>query len=126
MSDVIGHGIDIIEIDRVKDAMERYGKGFERKICTDRELKDLSGPSKFVRIAGRFAAKEAVVKAFGSAKEKPLILNEIEILNEKDGSPRVSLTGKAAKLKTALKVKDVMLSISHSKNYAVASAIIIR
>lgn len=126
MSDIIGHGIDIIEIDRVREALTRYGAGFEKKVCTDRELKELSGANKFVRLAGRFAAKEALIKAFGSAKEKPLILNEIEILNEKDGSPKVFLKGTAAKLKSALKVKDIILTISHSRDYAVASAILTR
>lgn len=126
MSEVIGHGVDIIEIDRVKEAIAKYGKDFEKRVCTERELKGISGPSEVVRMAGRFAAKEAIIKAFGNAKEKPLVLNEIEILNKKDGSPNVFLKGEALKLKGKLKVKDILISISHSRDYAVASAILTR
>jgi holo-[acyl-carrier protein] synthase len=113
---IIGTGVDITEVRRLRQAIEKWGKGFLDRIFTEEELENAkTRGSLHQHLAGRFAAKEAVFKALG---ERDLNWKDVQILNDKDGKPccRI-LNGKSRKI-------DVHISISHVKNYAVASAII--
>lgn len=108
--------MDITEVRRLRQAIEKWGKGFLDRIFTEEELENAkTRGSLHQHLAGRFAAKEAVFKALG---ERDLNWKDVQILNDKDGKPccRI-LNGKSRKI-------DVHISISHVKNYAVASAII--
>ena len=114
---ITGTGVDITEVRRLKQAVQKWGDDFLNRIFTELELKHAKnrGTSIYQHLAGRFAAKEAVFKALGN---KDLNWKDVQILNDKDGKPLcVLLNGKGRKV-------DVQISISHVKTYAVASAIV--
>jgi holo-[acyl-carrier protein] synthase len=120
---VIGIGTDIIEIDRIKNSIEKYGDKFLSKIYTEAEINYCQNKAnKFQHFAARFAAKEAVYKALVTGWQEVLSWQDIEIFNEATGMPRVTIFGK---LKEFLSEdKNLKVSISHSKNYVTAVAII--
>jgi holo-[acyl-carrier protein] synthase len=110
---IFGTGIDIIEVKRIKDAVLKWGDDFLKRIFSKKELSYAKQRNFSVEhLAGRFAAKEAVMKAFSKSKYN---FHEIEILNDLNGKPYCTLK------KYGFKIN---ISISHTKNYAVASAII--
>lgn len=123
---IIGTGIDIVEVFRMRDAIEKWGDSFLTKVFTDKEIR-YSSSKRFApqHFAARFAAKEAVVKAFGVARRFPLNWTDIEIFNDEEGKPVISFNNDAAKLRKRKKVGEVVVSMSHSKNYAVASVILL-
>ncbi len=113
---IIGTGVDIIEVRRLRQAVERWGRGFLERVFTREELKNAKNrASLYQHLAGRFAAKEAVFKALGDIH---LTWKDVQILNDKEGRPRCVL------LRDKDRKKEVQVSISHVKNYAVANAII--
>ncbi|OQY07356.1 MAG: holo-[acyl-carrier-protein] synthase [Fusobacteriia bacterium 4572_132] len=118
--DVVGIGNDIIEIDRIKKAIER-NKNFKYKVYTDKEIK-YAEKSKFPYniYAGRFAAKEAISKAFGTGV-RGFLLTDIEILNNELGKPDVILKNE---IKKKYEETEIMVTISHSKENAIAMALI--
>lgn len=122
MSDVVGIGIDIVEIERIKAAVSKSPRFMER-IFTARE-RDYFERKKFspATMAGNFAAKEAVVKALGTGI-RDISFAEIEILRDALGKPVVTLGGRLESICKARGIRDVQISISHSKHYAVANAI---
>ncbi len=113
---IIGTGVDIIEVRRLRKAIEKWGEDFLHRVFTRDELSNAkTRGSLYQHLAGRFAAKEAVFKALG---DKRLNWKDVEILNDNDGKPHcLVLSGKGRKV-------SVHVSISHVKNYAVANAII--
>ncbi len=115
---VFGIGVDIIEIDRVKDSVEKYGDHFLSKIYTESELEYcLNKVSKYQHLAARFAAKEAVYKALSTGWNKEIGWHDIEIYNEPNGMPVAKLKGE---LETFLSNgKNLKISMSHSKDYVV-------
>jgi holo-[acyl-carrier protein] synthase len=123
---ILGIGVDIVEIGRMKEAVNKWGAHFLNKIFTEREIK-YSNSKRFCHqhFAARFAAKEAVVKAFGGTGKFPIKWTDIEILNDKEGKPVVEFSGDAIKLKELKKVSQVLLTMSHSKDYAVANAVVV-
>lgn len=124
---IIGMGVDIVEIFRVKDAVKKWGDSFLTKIFTPREIR-YSNSKRFSaqHFAARFAAKEAVVKAFGEPNKHPIRWTEIEVLNDKEGKPIIVFHNDALKLKNEKNVGDCLVSMSHSKNYAIANAILVK
>jgi holo-[acyl-carrier protein] synthase len=124
---ILGAGIDIVEVFRMRDAINKWGMNFLTKVFTDKEIR-YSNSKRFApqHFAARFAAKEAVVKAFGVARRFPLNWTDIEVFNDKEGKPVISFNNDALKLKKKAKVDDVVVSMSHSKNYAVASVILLK
>lgn len=124
---ITGTGIDIVEIPRMREAIDKWGSGFISKIFTQREVK-YSKSKRFYEqhFAARFAAKEAVVKAFGEPSKFPMRWTDIEVVNDSEGKPVIEFRGDALKFKRKKKVDEVIVSMSHSKNYAVASVILLR
>ena len=113
---IIGNGVDIIEVSRLKNAIERNGKRFLNRIFTQRELKKAEEYNAFYQhLAGRFAAKESVFKALS---DRRLRFKDIEVINDHEGKPYCSL------INSSKNKVNIHISISHIKNYAVASAII--
>ncbi|MFC1898721.1 holo-ACP synthase [Chloroflexota bacterium] len=110
-------GIDIIEISRIKKAIAHRGDVFLNRIYTETELRLYR--NKPLSLAARFAGKEAVIKALG-AKNKGISWREIEILSDVSGKPLISLFGKAEKQARALSLHNLVISLSHSREYAVA------
>jgi len=113
---IIGTGVDITEVRRLRQAVEKWGDAFLNRVFTKVELENaLVRGSLYQHLAGRFAAKEAVFKAMGDPQ---LSWKEVQILNDKEGKPVCMILNRRAG-----DVK-VLLSISHVKNYAVANAIV--
>ena len=122
---IIGTGIDIVEVYRIRAAVEKHGKNFIARIFTPREIAySNSRRFSYQHLAGRFAVKEACLKALGSARRWPIQWTQIEILNDEWGRPVVEFHDDALKLKNKRRVSEVIVSLSHSKNYAVANAIL--
>ncbi len=113
-------GIDIIEIARIQRAMDRWGTSFLHRIYTEPELRLCR--QKPVRLATRFAGKEAVMKALGTGT-KGINWREIEILAEPSGKPVVHLYGKAQEKADSLGLGKLVISLSDSKEYAIAFVI---
>jgi len=113
---ILGTGVDITEVRRLRQAVEKWGDAFVKKIFTEEELRNAKKKTSFYQhLAGRFAAKEAVFKALGDAE---LTWKDVEILNDRDGRPLCKiLNGRAKKV-------EVHISISHVKTYATAFAVI--
>lgn len=123
---IVGAGIDIVEVYRLREAIDKWGDSFLERIFTDREIKYSNARRfSFQHFAARFAAKEAVVKAFGEPRRFPMQWTDIEILNDGEGKPIAEFHENALKLKKLKKVTDVLVSMSHSKNYAVANVILL-
>lgn len=114
-------GIDIVEIARVRRLAERYGERFRRRVYTDVEWADCAGRP--ASLAGRFAAKEAAIKALGIPE---IALHEVEVVRPNGGRPRLRLRGRAARRAQDLAVTDLALSLSHSREYAVAVVVLQR
>ena len=113
-------GIDIIEIDRIKQAIARWGERFLHRIYTDTELK-LYG-EKPPSLAARFACKEAIMKLLGTGSTG-IKWREIETLSHPDGKPRLNLYGRARSEADRLGLREIAVSLSHSREYAIASAV---
>ncbi|MEY3173532.1 MAG: Holo-[acyl-carrier-protein] synthase [Planctomycetota bacterium] len=121
---IIGIGTDIVEIDRIRSMLERHGTHFSERCFTPAELAwaDRQRDSA-VRIAGRWAAKEAVVKALGTGFIEGMTFHDIEVLPLHTGQPTVKLTGRAAEIATQLGIRHIHITISHARDYATATAI---
>jgi holo-[acyl-carrier protein] synthase len=122
MTDIQGVGTDIIEIERIKGAIVRHGNHFLDRLFTEREKIYCMRYRDFApHFAGRFAAKEAVLKALGTGLSHKIAWKEIEVLNDKQGKPEVHLS---TRLRSVRPVKYVWISISHCETYATATAIL--
>lgn len=121
---VVGHGIDIVETSRIQELVEQSGKQFEMECFTATERSTPAlGAKRIEYLAGRFAAKEAVIKALGIGRNQGISWLDIEIQRLKSGEPSVVLHGKCQDIATELGIKQWLLSISHTSSYAAASAI---
>lgn len=122
---ILGVGIDIIEVARIAASLEKFGHRFGERILSRGEIEYClahRSPSPFV--AARFAAKEAVSKAFGTGIGSQLGWQDIEIAHRESGAPYVILHGKGKLLFEARRAKNIFLSISHTEVYAAVVAIL--
>ncbi|MFC2082120.1 holo-ACP synthase [Bacteroidota bacterium] len=120
---VVGIGIDIIEIERIKKSIEKYDDLFLNKIFTQTELDYcLSKQNKYQHFAARFAAKEAIAKAIATGWSEGFKWKDIEIYNEPSGLPRVKLFGNLQKFLE--KDKELKITMSHSEHYVTCFAIL--
>ena len=115
-------GVDILETDRMRRAVERFGDRFVQRILGDKEIEVFNRRTdRFIFLAGRFACKEAVIKALGKyLKDRPSF-SQIQIINDATGQPSLSLPDS---LKPLLIGLEILVSISHDRKYAVAMAVI--
>ena len=121
---IFGIGIDIVEVERIKKIHQKYGEKFASKILSNDELKNfLKDKNKIHFLAKRFAAKEAVGKALGVGIKNGSILKNIEIKNDINGKPFVNIKD-IEKLNMTEK-KEIHISLSDEKKFAVANAVII-
>jgi len=121
---IIGTGIDIIEVERIRASLTRHGAHFHQKICTPSEAEyclRMRDPAPC--FAARFAAKEAVSKALGTGIGLPCGWLDIEIRRKASGEPFVVLLGAGAETAKRLGIDRIFLSLSHTENYACAHAI---
>jgi holo-[acyl-carrier protein] synthase len=113
-------GVDIIEIERVQGVLDRWGARFLRRVYTEAEVEYCRG--RVPELAVRFAGKEAVMKALGTGR-RGVSWRDIEILGDRRRAPLVFLHGRARRRARRLGMKDLVISLSHSRDYAVASAV---
>ena len=124
---IIGTGVDIVEISRIKNAAKRWNKSFLSRIFTDKELQySTEKISSYQHLAARFAAKEAVLKALGNGWANRAEWRDIEIWNEASGKPNVRLSGEIKKISKQRGVTDIIISMSHTRTYAVANVIMVK
>jgi holo-[acyl-carrier protein] synthase len=124
---ILGTGIDIIEVARIASSFEKFGDRFVNRILLPGEIAYcLSHKSPGPFLAARFAAKEAVSKAFGTGIGASLGWRDIEIRRKDSGEPFVVLHGKGKKLFQSRRAKRLLVSLSHTAYYAAATAILER
>lgn len=121
---MIGHGIDIVELDQFRTLLDTPGDHIRSRCFTSDELRYAgTGPDAVPRLAARFAAKEAVFKALGSGWRTGLSWKDIEISNAPSGAPHIRVSGGVADLASAKGIDRFLVSLSHSQTYAIASVI---
>jgi holo-[acyl-carrier protein] synthase len=122
---ILGVGIDIIEVARVKASHERFGERFlNRLLLPDEIAYCLSHKNPAPFLAARFAAKEAISKAFGTGIGASLGWQDMEICKKKSGEPFVVLHGKGRELFETRGAKRLLVSLSHTQNYAAVTAVL--
>jgi holo-[acyl-carrier protein] synthase len=122
-----GIGVDVVEVERVAVALTNYGSAFMAKVFTAGECRycgERAVPAP--HYAARFAAKEAVAKAFGTGIGARAGWQDIEVVHSPDGAPAIRLHGAAAEFAATAGITGVLLSLSHSKAFAVASAVAVK
>lgn len=121
---IVGTGIDIIEIDRIKNSIQKYSDRFKKKIFTQKEIEYCDSQAEPAKhFAARFSVKEAVLKCFGTGMSGGILWKDIEVDKLESGQPILNLYGKGGKIFDQLNLKHIHISITHDKSYAVAHAI---
>ncbi len=121
---VIAHGIDMVDCARLSQSIDKHGQKFLDRVFTPKELEYCMGRKRQIEhLAGRFAAKEAVLKVLGTGWKNGISWNDIEILNKPSGQPIVRLTGRSREIADELGLSGIIISISHIETHAIASAI---
>lgn len=122
---VIGTGVDLVECARIQRSVDRFGDHFLRRVFTDGEI-EYSMSMKFParHLAARFAAKEAVSKAFGTGIGKAMGWRNIDIQKRSSGEPFLVLSGPAKELAERRGVTTVLVTLSHTDHHAIASVVL--
>jgi holo-[acyl-carrier protein] synthase len=122
---IIGTGVDLAEVDRIREAVERYGDRFLNRVFTPAEVAYASRKAnKYERFAARFAAKEAGMKAIGTGWRGGVRWQDFEVVNEPSGRPTLRFHGVAQQVAERLGVKSVQLSLTHTSGLALAHVIL--
>ena len=122
---IVGTGIDIAEVPRIRQSIERFGQRFLQRIFTPGEMRYCdSKANRYERYAARFAAKEAAMKALGTGWNHGVRWCDCEVVRMPGGRPTIAFHGKAAEFATRLGAKNVALSISHTTEQAIAQVIL--
>lgn len=121
---IVGIGTDIVEVVRIGQMIEKHGEVFLERVFTAGEIRYCHGRKHAMEhYAGRWAAKEAILKCLGTGWSKGISWTDLEVLNELSGAPRVTLAGVAADIAKNRGIGEIMISISHCRAYAVAYAL---
>ena len=121
---IAGLGLDIAEVDRIAEAITRYGPAILERLFTPAEVAYCeSHKNRFERYAARFAAKEAAMKALGTGWTRGVRWRDIEVVRAPGGKPTLRLEGAAKEIAQGLGVRNISLSITHSGNLALAEVI---
>jgi len=122
---IVGTGIDICEVPRVREAIERFGERFLKRVFTPAEREYCeSKRNRIERYAARFAAKEAAMKAIGTGLRRGVTWQDFEVGREPGGRPTLLVKGRAAEFAAKLGMKRAALSITHTKEQAMAQVIL--
>ncbi len=124
MPNIIGLGLDATDIDRIADTIERYGERFLNRIFTEREVAYCTVrrvPA--IHFAGRFAAKEAAMKALGTGHSQGVLWRDVEVVR-RGGPPQLQLHGGAGRRFAAIGGQSSLLTITHSDDLAIAQVLI--
>ena len=118
---IYGIGIDIVEVTRIQEASRRWGARFEQRIYTHQELTYCGDtPARYWRLAARFAAKEATLKALGTGLTTGMRWQDVEIQPDPLGKPEIVLHGEVARYAHAENISTLFVSMSHTNVYAIA------
>jgi len=121
---IVGLGLDITEVDRIRAAIDRHGRAFLERIFTPAEIAYCERHRNHAeRFAGRFAAKEAAMKALGTGWARGVRWVDIEVVREPSGKPTLNLSGATREIADRLGVTNIALTITHSGNTALAQVI---
>jgi holo-[acyl-carrier protein] synthase len=122
--DIVGIGTDIVECLRIGRMIQEHGELFLERVYTSREIRYCQARKHATEhFAGRWAAKEAILKCLGTGWRNGLCWTDMEIRNDQQGKPSVLLRGAARDQAEAMRISDILLSISHCRAYATAHAI---
>ena len=122
---IVGSGIDLVEITRIRQSMERFGSRFLERVFTGSEQAYcLRKRNAAESLAARFAAKEAAAKALGTGISRGVNWLEIEVIREPGGRPSIRFRGRAAEIAEQMGVAQIALSLTHTASLAMASVIL--
>ena len=122
---ILGTGVDIAEVPRIRESIERFGERFLRRIYTDGEIQYCEAKAtRFESYAARFAAKEAGMKALGTGWSRGVRWRDIEVVRPKGQRPTIQFHGQAAAIAEKLGTKNVALSLTHTSAEALAHVIL--
>ncbi len=122
---ILGTGVDLAEVARIRDAITRHGPRFIQRIYTELEVAYVERKAnRFERYAGRFAAKEAGMKAIGTGWKRGVRWRDFEVANLPSGRPTLRLHGEAARIAEKMGVKNISLSITHTAELGMAHVIL--
>jgi holo-[acyl-carrier protein] synthase len=122
---ILGTGVDLAEVARIRASIERYGRRFIERVYTPGEVAYVERKAnRYERYAGRFAAKEAGMKAIGTGWRRGVRWHDFEVTNLPSGRPTLRLHGRAAKFAEEMGVKSVQLSITHTAELGMAQVIL--
>ncbi|MFN0165749.1 MAG: holo-[acyl-carrier-protein] synthase [Bryobacteraceae bacterium] len=118
---ILGNGIDLAEVDRIREAIERHGRRFIDRIYTPAEIAYVERKAnKYERYAARFAAKEAGMKALGTGWKRGVRWHDFEVANLPSGKPTLQLHGVAAEIAGRQGVNTISLSMTHTRQFGMA------
>jgi len=121
---IIAHGIDLVDFPRIEEMVKEHGQRFLDRVFTAAEQDYAeANKNKMEKLAGRFAAKEAVLKLIGTGWRGKIAWTDIEIVNNPAGQPEVALAGEVKKIADKLGIKHISVSITHTANFAIASVV---
>lgn len=124
---IVAHGIDLVDFPRIGSMIEKHTDRFLNRVFTEKELAAADAvKNRIEKLAGRFAAKEAVLKLIGTGWRGKIKWTDIEVLNDAMGQPIVSITGQVKQIADKLGIEQITLSITHTANFAIASAVALR
>ena len=125
--EIIAHGIDLVDFPRIEEMVNRHSERFVNRVFTEAEQAYAeSNKNSIEKLAGRFAAKEAILKLMGTGWRGKIAWTDIEIINNPAGQPKVTLHREVEKIANELGITHISLSITHTANFAIASAVAIR
>ncbi len=121
-----GVGIDIVKTERIKRAIDNNGRFLKRVFTKEEIIRGARKKNRYQFYGAHFATKEAVMKALGTGWRKGVRWRDIQITHNNDGKPEVKLVGKTKEIARRLGIDEVLVSMSHTKEYAIAQAIAIK
>jgi holo-[acyl-carrier protein] synthase len=124
--EILAHGIDLVDFGRIQEMLDRHDSHFLDRVFTSYEQAYAGQKFPAEKLAGRFAAKEAVLKLLGTGWRGKIAWTDIEITNDPLGQPEVALSGEVARIAKDKGIGQITLSITHTGNFAIASAVAIR
>jgi len=124
---IVAHGIDLVDFPRIEGLMQRHDERFLERVFTQREQSDADAVrNKVEKLAGRFAAKEAVLKLIGTGWRGKIAWTDIEVINNELGQPIVNISGEVKRIADEAGIEQITLSITHTANFAIASAVALK
>ena len=122
--EIVAHGIDLVDCPRIEAMVERHGKRFIERVFTATEQAYAEANKNGIeKLAGRFAAKEAILKLMGTGWRGKIAWTDVEVINNSSGQPEVTLGGEVERIAGKLGIKHISISITHTANFAIASAV---